>query len=637
MATVGDDDVQVPFGALPWPAVLAEGGTVLRASASAVALLGREPLGVPLAEVLELAAAAGIDSSIAELDDDRVLVALHDRTQIRHLSALVDAVADSTFTLDATGGLIWRSARLVERAGELDVAALGDRSPVERIHPEDMPVVLESFSSILAEPGSRTRLEVRSRSVVDDDVFELIELIGTNCLDDPDIGGIVVQVRNLGEGRRVIDLARDEGDLHSLADAVPVGVLLGDPSGRVVYRNSSAKAILGDGILSLAQEGWLELIRPEHREGLRHLVDDARAGRAGGEMTVSGYRVDRGEPGAAGVGWVRLRMAPLLAAGGGPAGVIATIEDVTEQVEARAETERLTQMLDASSDFVVVWRVTTGETLWANAVTREMLDVPLSDGSPRRLTHLLDRSVRERFVAETAEILESSDVWHGELTLWHPRRGPVPVSATGVVQRAADRAIDTVALVARDISDLKVAEERLRHLASHDPLTGLPNRSLLTDHLDEAIARHRRGREGLAVVFCDLDGFKEVNDRLGHVVGDVVLTEVARRLGAATRDIDLVARVGGDEFVVVCEEVSMETVEEIAGRLVGAVLPPILAGGETIHLSCSAGVAYVVSGDAADPDRLLIVADQAMYAAKAAGRDRHVVEVVPERRVTGDG
>ena len=631
MATVGDDDVTLPFGALPWPALLATGGTVVSASASAIALLGGEPVGETLAVALERAAAAGIDPTTTELDDARVLVALHDRGPARHLAALVDAIADSTFTLDATGGLLWRSARLVERAGELDAVTIADRSPVERIHPEDMPILLESFSSILAEPGRRTRIEVRSRSVVDDDVFELIEIIGTNRLDDPDIGGIVVQVHNLGEGRRVLDLARDEGDLHSLADAVPVGILLGDPSGRVVYRNSSAKAILGDGILSLTQEGWLELIRPEHRHGLRELVDLARTGRGGGEMTLAFHRAG---PAAAqsGIGWVRLRLAPLLGLDGGSSGVVATIEDVTQQMEARAETERLTQMLDASSDFVVVWRVTTGETLWANAVTRAMLEIPLSDGSPRRLTHLLDRSVRERFAAETAAILESSDVWHGELTLRHPRRGPVPVSATGVVQRADDGSIDTVALVARDISELKAAEERLRHLANHDPLTGLPNRSLLTDHLDDAIARHRRGSEGLAVVFCDLDGFKEVNDRLGHVVGDVVLTEVARRLAVATRDVDLVARVGGDEFVVVCEEVSLAEIEEIADRLVAAVAPPILAGGETVLLSCSAGVAYVEPGEVADPDRLLLVADRVMYEAKAAGRARHAVEVVGARR-----
>ena len=161
-------------------------------------------------------------------------------------------------------------------------------------------------------------------------------------------------------------------------------------------------------------------------------------------------------------------------------------------------------------------------------------------------------------------------------------------------------------------------EQRMRHEALHDPLTGLANRTLLRDRLEHAIARSERERGATAVLFIDLDNFKDVNDTHGHIAGDAVLVESARRLQAAVRPGDTMARIGGDEFVAVCEHVDAESALAVARRLLEALRPPFTTSGREHQLSASIGIAL---GDR-EPDRILADADAASYRAKAAGRGR---------------
>lgn len=174
-----------------------------------------------------------------------------------------------------------------------------------------------------------------------------------------------------------------------------------------------------------------------------------------------------------------------------------------------------------------------------------------------------------------------------------------------------------------DLSLSKVAEERIRALAYHCPLTGLPNRLLLKDRLQHALANARRGRSGLAVLFVDLDHFQYVNDSLGHAVGDQFLTEIAGRLNVCIREIDTVARVGGDEFVIVLENLRDKAdVVAIAGKIRAALTRPIQVGARPLHASASLGIALYPE-DGEDADTLMRNADTAMYQAKAQGRDTH--------------
>jgi len=174
-----------------------------------------------------------------------------------------------------------------------------------------------------------------------------------------------------------------------------------------------------------------------------------------------------------------------------------------------------------------------------------------------------------------------------------------------------------------DITERKQHEAKLEHLASHDSLTGLPNRSLLRDRIDQAIVKARREGNKVAVVFVDLDHFKLINDSLGHHVGDRLLLEVAARLATCVRSHDSVARQGGDEFVLVLTEQHGDTETlAIISRLLEVVSQPWMNDGQEFGLSCSVGIScYPQDGD--DPDTLLRCADAAMYKAKASGRSTY--------------
>ena len=180
-------------------------------------------------------------------------------------------------------------------------------------------------------------------------------------------------------------------------------------------------------------------------------------------------------------------------------------------------------------------------------------------------------------------------------------------------------------VVGRDISGQQATEERLRHMATHDVLTGLPNRSLLSDRIRMAIANARRTGKGFSVVALDLDGFKKVNYALGHPVGDALLRVAGDRLNATLRDIDTLARVGGDEFVAVLPgPVEEGEIQIIARRMISAMQLPFEIQGHLLYVSTSIGAAiYPEHGDS--EVKLLAHADTAMYRAKETGKARCVV------------
>ncbi len=176
--------------------------------------------------------------------------------------------------------------------------------------------------------------------------------------------------------------------------------------------------------------------------------------------------------------------------------------------------------------------------------------------------------------------------------------------------------------IARDITERRAMEQRIRHLAQHDALTGLANRALLFEHLEQALRLAARHGEKLALLFIDLDEFKPINDRLGHAAGDEVLLTTAKRLVGGLRESDLVGRLGGDEFIALLDApAGGEEALAVARTLCRSLAEPLQVGGQTVSVSASIGVA-IYSDHAASSDDLVRAADRAMYRAKAAGRNR---------------
>ena len=198
-----------------------------------------------------------------------------------------------------------------------------------------------------------------------------------------------------------------------------------------------------------------------------------------------------------------------------------------------------------------------------------------------------------------------------------------------VTQRDADgRALRMTGTTA-NISKRRLAEERVEYLATRDPLTGLPNRMLVNDRLEQGIANAARKRAGLAFMFIDLDRFKTINDSLGHDVGDELLKRVAARLSACVRATDTVARLGGDEFAVILENLAgsgnrdvHEGAQQVAEKMIAALASPIMINTHHLTTSCSIGIG-IYPTDGPDPKTLMKHADVAMYDAKAKGRNNY--------------
>ena len=195
------------------------------------------------------------------------------------------------------------------------------------------------------------------------------------------------------------------------------------------------------------------------------------------------------------------------------------------------------------------------------------------------------------------------------------------LSVSGDPRFAPDGAFIGYRGVGRDITEIALARERIASLAYSDPLTGLANRTSLMPALEQAVQRARRKNARLAVVFLDLDGFKQINDVYGHDAGDALLIELAGRLRDNLRASDLIARLGGDEFLVVLEEVQdPEPVEVVAKKLLVETVRPYALPGARASVTASIGIS-IFPNDAADAIALMKHADIAMYAAKQAGKN----------------
>jgi diguanylate cyclase (GGDEF)-like protein/PAS domain S-box-containing protein len=216
--------------------------------------------------------------------------------------------------------------------------------------------------------------------------------------------------------------------------------------------------------------------------------------------------------------------------------------------------------------------------------------------------------------------LQQDGSWNGEV--WNRRSDgrTYPAWFNLASVRDATGSVTHYVGVLTDISERKAAQARIEHLAHHDPLTDLPNRMLLADRMDQAIAQARRSERSVAVLFVDLDHFKHINDSLGHAIGDQVLIEASRRIRSKVRASDTVARLSGDEFVVLLPEATgVDGVVRVVAGIAAAIGDPLQVEGNRLRMSASIGVS-LFPRDGSDASTLLTNADLAMYHAKSAGR-----------------
>lgn len=284
----------------------------------------------------------------------------------------------------------------------------------------------------------------------------------------------------------------------------------------------------------------------------------------------------------------------------------------------RDSERRFRAILEASPVPMVVSSYPDGRVLYGNAALSELTGVP-ADALARRRTpeFFSNQADRDAILAELAK--EGRILGH-EVKLKRANGKEYWAMVSSVLSTLEDRPVLVTSIW--DVTSKREAEEKLRHAALYDDLTGLPNRTLLFDLLRAELARADRREEQLAVLYLDLDDFKRVNDRLGHEGGDALLRGVAERIRRGLRAGDVPARVGGDEFVALLPSVSgVDGAKAIAGRVAEALAEPHTIAGEQVMCSASFGI-LMVDRTYTDPSAVLRDADAAMYEAKQAGKSR---------------
>jgi diguanylate cyclase (GGDEF)-like protein/PAS domain S-box-containing protein len=382
--------------------------------------------------------------------------------------------------------------------------------------------------------------------------------------------------------------------------------------------------VLGGAPLSVGTAPWVNALPQERTECERRWVQH----RDSGETFTVEFRIGlaTGE-----VMWIQVSTQPVVI-DGALAGYIGTAIDCTALVTQRQLSDQLVGLLDVSGDAVLVFdRV--GELMFANDTARTLIGVTdPGAGAGDVAARTFMQAVRDqlpRVLLDAAPPADSSHRWEGEIGFRSPDGIARTLSVVVQVVRDANGSVHHWATITRDITEERQSQAELARQATHDALTGLPNRVLFERKTTEALERSKTTHSSVAVLFIDLDKLKHVNDTIGHAVGDQLIVTVARRLAAATRPSDLVARISGDEFVVLCEGLLDEQVAlDVAERIRTSITGPLVLQGVEIEAGASIGVAMSTSEllnteSAADAAvTLLRSADTAMYRAKQRGRGR---------------
>ncbi len=302
---------------------------------------------------------------------------------------------------------------------------------------------------------------------------------------------------------------------------------------------------------------------------------------------------------------------------------ICFIVDHTELKNAHTEMQLSATVFDASSDGILITdnkqKILAVNKAWCQLNGYSPNEVV---GQPINILHAGRQP--DAFQSEMWQLLNVVNCWQGDVTTCRKDGREIHVRIGMNVVRSRDKELSHIVITYTDISEHIALEDRLREMAHYDFLTGLANRSLFNDLLANAIQRAKRNKSIFAVLFVDLDNFKPVNDLYGHDVGDKLLTEIASRYQNIVRGNDIVARIGGDEFVVLLDDMHQASdASRVASMIIEVTNQEICIEGKSLHVGCSIGIS-LFPDDGDNSKSMLQSADAAMYAAKAHGRNDFV-------------
>ena len=423
--------------------------------------------------------------------------------------------------------------------------------------------------------------------------------------------GVVTALRDVSER-----LAADEANRFQAALLAAVGqaVVATDPLGTVLYWNRAAEELYGWPADEAVGRSVLELTpSTQTAEQAAQIMDMLAAGQSWTGDFLVRDKAGREFP-------VLLSDTPVLGPDGELHAIIGVSTDITERKRAEDEMRWYSAIIESTGDAVFGISLTGEITSW-NRAAQQLYGYSSEEAVGRHGSMLAPTDRHDEVISVLGAAIRGETTRSLDTVRRHKSGAPIDVSLTVSPVHDEGGRVVACSAIARDISDRVAMQREIEHKALHDSLTGLPNRALVSDRLEQALARAARDLTPVSVLFLDLDHFKTINDGAGHSVGDLVLVEVGRRLAAAVRPSDTVARLGGDEFAVICEGADATTADQVADRILAALAEPIVADddGRTLYVSASVGIAAAPPLDA---EELLSHADAAMYDAKARGRSR---------------
>jgi diguanylate cyclase (GGDEF)-like protein/PAS domain S-box-containing protein len=422
-------------------------------------------------------------------------------------------------------------------------------------------------------------------------------------------------------------LALAEARYRTLVEHVPAVAYIAewDEHATLTYISPQIEALLGwpPGAFIADQDLWYRCIHPADLERVKQAEQDSYA--AGTRVDIE-FRVIARDGREL---WVRDKETVVRGPDGTPRFSQGVLVDVTPtratESELADERHRAQRYLDIAGAIIVILDAQARITL-LNRAGAELLGYDEGELIGRDwYDAVVPQRLQEQGRAAYAEELqaEEDDAVHESVVVTKSGEERT-IAWRDTVVRDADGSVNAMMSSGVDLTERRAAEEQIAYLAYHDSLTGLPNRALLQEHLDLALARARRSGHAVGLLYLDLDGFKLVNDSLGHPAGDELLCHVTMRLSERRRGSDLLARQGGDEFLLLLTGLERQEAEAhargVADDLLAAMAEPFSISGAEFHIGASIGVS-LYPRDAADADEILRHADAAMYAAKAAGRN----------------
>ena len=538
------------------------------------------------------------------------------RTQLSFTQQLIEAIPNPVFFKDSRGRYLGCNQAFERYVGSPRELIIGNT--VMDILPADLADKSIAFDSqLLDKPGSQAyEAHFADKGGPGRDV-----IVNKATFFDHSgaVAGLVGVIVDITQRKQLEAATRDSNErLNAVINAAPLAIITRDLEKRVRMWNPSAERMFGwkesevlgtaTTIVPAALQEQTHALRLRAEAGETLWIEETqRIARDGRLLDVS------------------LTISPVLGADGRVAGTMVMISDISPRKQAEAalrESEaQLRLAMEAAQLGVWNWEADTDRFTHSEGLG-VLFGKPrdCSDVGYAVLQDCMHPDDRELFRATFRHAVKQGSDFKLDYRVVWPDGSVHWITNRGQVHRGPDGRAQRVIGVAMDISDRKMAEQRIAHMAHHDALTGLPNRVLLRDRIQQAIAQAHRSRSQLAVLFIDLDRFKTINDSLGHQFGDRLLQSVASRILVCVREGDTVSRVGGDEFVIVIPGIEESAdASVVAAKILEVLGHPFHLHGNDLHVAASIGIS-LYPADGSDAETLMRHADTAMYHAKDSGR-----------------